>query len=137
MARCMLVDVPPGDLVHVYDDIREWLQSAADASRCYTFDDLITSIRTRQAQLWLAWGDKGPDAVCVTRLFETSKGKHCNIWIMVGHDRDDWVDLMDELETWAKREGCVMMLHEGRIGWQKTLKNRGYRLPHVTFEKDI
>ena len=86
--------------------------------------------------MWLAWTDKA-ESVCVTQLENTSKGKHCHIWIMVGHNMETWVDLMPELEAWAKREGCNMMRHEARPGWSKILKQYGYRMPHVILEKEL
>lgn len=118
------------------DSVSHWIDEAAAASRYFTADDVWTAIAEKRAQLWLAWSDI-PEAVCVTQIEATSKGKHCHIWIMVGQNMQGWHHLMNDLETWAKREGCTMMRHEARPGWSRVLKTYGYECPHLILEKMI
>ena len=132
----LLVDVPPRDIPIVRPMVAHWIEEAQRDSIYATADDVWASIENGAAQLWLAWSDK-PEAVCVTQLEVTPKGKYCRIWIMVGQNMETWVDLMPGLEAWAKREGCKMMRHEARPGWSKILKQYGYRMPHVVLEKEI
>lgn len=131
-----LIDVPARDVWHVKPDIEGWINSAAQGSSYFTADEVWDAIKTGKAQLWVVWGNE-PDAVCVTQLTDTSKGKYCSIWIMVGSGMVDWLPLVDQLEAWAKREGCNMMRHEARPGWSKALKQRGYHMPHVILEKEL
>ena len=135
MSHC-LVDVPATDIEHVRPLVSHWIEEAASTSAYFTADDVWQQIETGHAQLWLAWGETA-DAVCVTQLENTSKGKHCHIWIMVGRNMEAWHALMSDLEQWAKREGCNMMRHEARPGWSKILKAYGYRMPHVVLEKEL
>jgi hypothetical protein len=121
----------------VWPSVAAWIESAAGDSAYFKTQDVIEAIQNRSAQLWLCWENEKPEAVCVTQIENTSKGKHCAIWIMTGHDRTDWQDLIDDLEAWARREGCVMMRHEARPGWARILKSRGYRMPHVILEKEL
>ena len=136
MTRCRLVDVPPEHVCHVKEQIEHWIESAADGSRYFTAQDVWTAIENRSAQLWLAWGE-APEAVCVTQLEPTPKGKHCHIWIMVGGGMEQWTHLMADLEAWAKRRGCNLMRHEARPGWSRILKSQGYCTPHYVLEKEI
>jgi hypothetical protein len=131
-----LVDVPVSDIPIVRPLVEHWIEEAQRDSAYATTADVWAAIKTGAAQLWLAWSDK-PEAVCVTQLEITSKGKFCRIWIMVGQNMETWVGLMPELEAWAKREGCMMMRHEARPGWSKALKQYGYKMPHVVLEKEL
>jgi hypothetical protein len=128
--------VPPEHVHYVKAQIEHWINDAANSSRYFTPEDVWAAIENRSAQLWLAWGEI-PEAVCVTQISNTSKGKHCSIWIMVGGNMACWVHLMTDLEAWAKREGCNLMRHEARAGWSKILKSRGYECPHLILEKEL
>jgi hypothetical protein len=131
-----LIDVPPEHVEHVKSDVEHWIDQASSNSSYFSSDDVWAAIQSRSAQLWLVWNEI-PEAVCVTQLSNTSKGKHCSIWIMVGSGMVDWLPLIDDLEAWAKREGCNLMRHEARAGWSKPLKKRGYFCPHVILEKEL
>ena len=128
--------MPPKDIGFVRPMVSGWIDEAAQSSSYFTADEVWRQIETGHAQLWLVWSD-GPQAVCVTQLDSTSKGKHCRIWIMVGKGMDGWGHLINELEQWARREGCNMMRHEARPGWSKMLKQHGYHMPHVILEKEL
>jgi hypothetical protein len=131
-----LVDVPVEHFPVVRPLVSQWIEEAAQASVYFTADDVWTALENRSAQLWLVWNETA-DAVCVTQLEPTSKGKHCCIWIMVGREMVSWLPLIAQLEQWAKREGCNMMRHEARPGWAKMLKREGYHMPHVILEKEL
>ena len=132
-----LVDVSPAHIDYMWPQVGHWIEDAANSSSCFTVDEVKAKLKNGHAQMWLAWNGAEADAVCVTFLEQTTKGKHCHIWIMVGRDRESWQPLMAELEQWAKREGCNRMRHEARPGWSKILKASGYQMPHVCLEKEI
>lgn len=123
-----LIDVPPEHIDNVRPLVTDWIEEAAQSSAYFTSADVWQAIAERRAQLWLAW-DETADAVCVTQLENTSKGKHCHIWIMTGRTMDAWHPLMNDLEAWAKREGCNMMRHEARPGGQGFSSNTGMECP--------
>jgi hypothetical protein len=131
-----LIDVPPEDVHYVKAQISHWIDEATNESSSSISQDIWDAIENRSAQLWLVWGEK-PEAVCVTQLTDTAKGKQCHIWIMVGNGMENWMHLIAELEAWAKREGCTMMRHEARPGWSRILKSQGYTMPHVILEKEL
>mgnify|MGYP000862505802 CR=1 FL=1 len=132
-----LVDIPVEHFDKVKSRVQHWIAEAAEGSSYFNERDVWTALEKQEAQLWTAWGENGPDAVCVTQLTPTSKGKFCAIWIMVGSGMVDWLPLIEELEQWAKIEGCTFMRHEARPGWSKILKTKGYHMPHVILEKEI
>jgi hypothetical protein len=43
----------------------------------------------------------------------------------------------DDLEAWARRQGCTEMLIEGHQGWQRALRELGYRPWSVTLRKGL
>lgn len=136
ISSASLVDVPVSDFSIVKPMVEHWIEEAANSSAYFTPNDVWEAMNSKAAQMWLAWTDK-PESVCITQLENTSKGKFCRIWIMVGQNMETWVALMPELEAWARREGCTMMRHEARPGWSKILKQHGYRTPHVVLEKEL
>lgn len=117
--------------------VADWIADAARDSRYFTEQEVKSKIVSRGAQLWIVWGENQADAVCVTQLEPTTKGKYCHIWIMVGRGMPAWQHLVKDLETWARREGCSFMRHEARPGWARILKRHDYHMPHVILEKEL
>lgn len=66
-------------------------------------------------------------AVAEIRAYPTSaKDVH---GLVAAGDLTGIVDLIPEIEAWAKRMGCIGAIVESRPGWQKVLKQYGYQ-PH-------
>lgn len=132
-----LVLIPADNVPMVWPMVSDWVQSAADGSRYFTADEVYQKALTKHAQVWIVWGENIADAVVVTQLEPTPKGKFCHIWICVGRGMESWHGLIATIEEWARREGCTFMRHEARPGWSRILKQHGYEMPHVILEKEL
>ena len=61
--------------------------------------------------------------------------KLCTIKFWTGENSLEWLHLMEDLEAWAKHEGCTRIIGVMRKGWAKRLPD--YRMTHVYLEKDL
>jgi hypothetical protein len=63
-----------------------------------------------------------------------SVGKVCVVTVCGGSDMQRWLPLIDQIETYAKREGCVRARIYGRKGWLRVLE--GYEQKHIIMDKE-
>ena len=56
---------------------------------------------------------------------------------LTGHDKNEWSHLLPDLEEFYRKLGCSSIRAKARPGWSKDLKQRGYKLTHVIYEKPL
>ena len=101
-------------------------------------EKIHTALLEKKAQLVIALGHEGIEAVCVTELVTIKYRPVCNVWIIAGRKRENWLHYLDKIEAWAKAKGCIAMRHaQARMGWKRILKPQGYRAKYVVLEKEI
>ena len=121
----------------VWDSILPLIQSATDQSGGNP-EKIRAALLEKKAQLVIAVSDDGIEAVCVTELVTIKYRPVCNVWIIAGRKRENWMHYLDKIEAWAKAKGCVAMRHaQARMGWKRILKPQGYRAKYVVLEKDL
>ena len=101
-----------------------------------TAGDIFRLIAAGKAQLWVAETDR-IRAVALTEFIRFPRRQICRVWACVGRGMDEWHPLIDEIEAWAKAEGCDAMRHEARKGWARVLAPKGYEMTHVILEKEL
>jgi hypothetical protein len=93
----------------------------------------------KRQQLWVAGEDGGPiSAVAVTKLQQLESGvKQASITLLGGEDESlgGLLKLRNELEAWAKVEGCNRFRVYGRRGWAKRLPD--YQLKICVLTKEL
>ncbi len=109
------------------------LQAATEQCGDWSLTD-IRSALDGHALLWIAFGDGQLEAAAVTQLIETKNGLACHA-VACGGSGDQWVEYLQEIENYAKAEGCSVMRIEGREGWRRVFKD--YKLAWITLEKRI
>jgi len=99
--------------------------------------DLIGQIARREVRLVLVMDGEQAKALIGVRIHDMG-GKICGdmIWL-AGFDREQWQQLLPELEQMLRDAGCTMCRPICRPGWSRYLKTRGYRLRHVIMEKPL
>lgn len=85
--------------------------------------------------LWVATCNGKIAAAAITVLTRTDKHLICMVTACAGNDRDKWLPLFAQIETWAKAEGAAIMRIFGRPGWSRVLKN--YRVKNVVLERAL
>jgi hypothetical protein len=82
-----------------------------------------------QKTLWLVLDGEELRGIAMTSVSTTKAGaKVGTVFDLAGHGMTDWIDaVFDELEAEAARQGCDFTAAEGRGGWRRHMKRRGYR----------
>ena len=99
--------------------------------------DLLGQIQRREVRLVLIMDDGKAHALIGVRIHQQN-GKSIGdlIWA-AGFSRDQWQQLLPELEQLLRDAGCVMCRPIARPGWSRYLKQHGYHLKHVIMEKPL
>jgi hypothetical protein len=86
-------------------------------------------------QLWMAWDGTDIIAAAITSLGTINGEKVCTIvacggscWWRFGH-------FINDLEKFAKDEGCTSVRINGRAGWRRVLKH--YDVQSVVLRKEL
>jgi len=132
-SKCRLVAIPPADAHGVWPPVAALVKAAMEKGRLSNYAEVEQAVRSGAALLWLAWEGESIKAAAVTEVSAANGEKFCTIVACGGHDRGQWLHLLEGLESHAKAEGCAAMRVYGRRGWGKLLKD--YRVTRVLLEK--
>lgn len=114
--------------------MRDLLDAAlAYAGGSHTVDDVVEGVKNGEMQLW-----HRPGALVVTELLPFPRQKIVNVFLAAG-TMEGVEALADEIEGWAKAEGCTKARLTGRKGWARSfLARTGWRDTElVTLERDL
>lgn len=129
-----LVCVDPKLVHQVWPHARSLIKSAIEYTGLSDFIDIEDAVLTGEQLLWLAWDGNAIDAAATTHLVKIGK----TVLILTacaGHNRERWLPLFEQIETYAKNEGAACVRIYGRKGWERVLT--GYRVEHVILEKAL
>lgn len=130
-----LVCVDPARIGDLWPHVAPLLRSAFMKTGFALFSDLERDVFNGSALVWLAWNGESIEAAAATALIPTDAGLVCAVLACGGKDMARWLPLLDQIEQWAKIEGCVRSRIVGRKGWLKALP--AYREKHVVIEKEL
>ena len=80
-------------------------------------------------QLWTVRADNCLIGLAVTELRNYPRQRRCRYLLLAGDGFDRWQHLQQDIEDWARANGCTAMEMCGRRGWERKL--RGWRATHV------
>lgn len=104
-----------------YQDFRDRLASANDPS-FYPIEWVDWMLESGGAQYW-----ETPNAAMVTQVLNYPGGAKAIRSIATAGDLEDIISVLaPQIEAWAADQGCTHSLVEGRDGWRRSLKHRGY-----------
>lgn len=132
--RVDLVCVDPARIDEVWPHVRDKIRAAVERTELSNFADIEADVLTGMQLVWLAWDGREIMAAATTQLVKP-RDKVCVLTACSGYDRDKWLPLFEQIEQYAKNEGCTRMRIYGRKGWERVLD--GYRVEHVVLEKAI
>ena len=97
---------------------------------------LRDDLRTGHRQLWLlTQGDVTIVAAGVTCIVALRSGHALKIEHFAGSNIGQWLHLLEEVEAYAKSQGCRKVMWEGRKGWIRLLAD--YEVSAWTMEKRL
>ena len=130
-----LVCVDPNRVDEVWPHVSPLLKAACYRTKLNAFADIEADILSGRSLLWMAWNGRTVESAAATILINSEIGKVCIITVCGGSDMKRWLPLIDQIEAYAKREGCVRVRIYGRRGWLCVLD--GYAERHVIMDKDL
>lgn len=112
---------------------RVWIEAAVNRSPGFeTIEDVEDMIASGRYQFWPA-----KDCAVITRIDEFRRVRA----LMAVHGGGNLAALRDglvpELEKWARINGFDYFGGEGREGWARTLKPKGYHVAFITMLKPL
>ena len=130
--------VSPGNIGLIWPQVEKYIKSAFEAGIGDDTEKSALSLLFKgDAQLWVAHEGAKIQGARITRNCVVNNGrKICFTIACGGEDFASWVHLMDDVERWAKNQGCDALRISGRAGW-RILKKRGYFEPFVLIEKAL
>ena len=133
-----LIPVLSRDVAATWPQIAHWIDGLAERfpGWCRMPDPRGACI-ARDAQLWLIRDGSEVKGAVITRITIDNE-RIAEVPVVVGEGLEDWLHLLEELEAWARREGCVAMVSTaGREGWVRILNGHGWRKVAVLMERRL
>ena len=123
-----LICVKPADIGKTWPLAMDLIRSAIERTGLSDFADIEKQVLSGDQLLWLAVSDH-IEAAATTHLSRNV----CTIVACSGHQRERWLSLLEQVENYARKEGCHTMRAYGRKGWERVVD--GYHVEHVILEK--
>lgn len=117
-----LVCVPPSDVPSVLPSVVDMLRPALTRTRLGSWEALERNVLAGRALLWLAWDGARIVAAAATELQQCEGGSVCVIAACGGRGAPQWLPLLEQIEGYAKAEGCRAVRFFGRAGWLRRLR---------------
>jgi hypothetical protein len=127
--------ISPDQVAQFWPYVVALIKSAMEKGRLTDFAMVERDVLDGCALLWIAWDGEKIKAAAVTELVIANGEKFCTIVACGGHDRGQWLHLIEGLEAYGKAEGCAAIRIYGRRGWLKLLPE--YRTTRVLLEKKL
>jgi hypothetical protein len=98
-------------------------------------EDVLTCLQRGNMQLWRDDARKG---VAVTEIQVYPQYKQLLIFMVAGRDVRDWLDEgHQQLDSFARQNGCEYMEFMGRPGWERLMEGYGYNEKFVRMRKSL
>jgi hypothetical protein len=130
-----LVCVDPKRIRDVWPHVSALLKAACYRTGLNAFADIEADILAGRSLLWIAWNGCSVESAAATILINSEIGKVCVITACGGSDMKRWLPLIDQIETYARDEGCRRVRIYGRKGWLHVLE--GYEERHIIMDKEL
>jgi predicted small secreted protein len=129
--------VLPHNVAKTWPLIALWVADALDRGKAdETPDEILGRLLAGKQQLWLAWDEdaKRVRGICITEIFDSARGKACNLALGAGRDFKSWGHLLAAVKEVARAMGCVRLEGPGRKGWERHVKGQGWRYLRTVLE---
>lgn len=132
----MIFTAHPKTLSELWPHALPHLKRFAEETLLIDPEQLYKDILENQKQLWMFEDDGKVILAVVTEIWRAQLGQICTIKIAAGTCGHDVLrGVCDEIENWARNEGCVGIEICGRKGWSRVLD--GFKQTGVILEKDL
>lgn len=132
-----LLCIPPADVSKIWaGPVRDLIDAGFASADLPMPADIEEQLAAGTRLLWVVVAKESKIvAAMLTQLFEMRSGRVCKMMECGGSRLHEWKSFRSEIERYAKAEGCVRVIVEGRPGWSRVLTD--YRVMGVVLEKRI
>jgi hypothetical protein len=130
-----LVCVEPDQVSELWPHVSPLLKAACCRTKLNAFADIEADILAGRSLLWMAWNGRTVESAAATILINSEIGKVCIITVCGGSDMKRWLPLIEQIEAYARAEGCKRVRIYGRKGWLQLLD--GFEEKHVIMDKEL
>jgi hypothetical protein len=132
-----LLPVPAERLIAEWARVAPFVHALADGTGGrLTCADIVKAIQHTEMQLWAAEREN-VIGVMLTEVLNHPHLREAHLLGATGQNADEWIDLMPQVEFWAKHEGCKKIKATCRPGWKKLLRPIGFSETHCVVEKAL
>jgi len=106
----------------------------------HAVSDLVEAIHNHDMQLWNAIRGGQVIGIEITEILCFPRKKACNLLLTAarGNTLRSWgAPMLEQIETFARAQGCTMMLGRGRMGWSKLAHQYGFDKPFILSAKGL
>ena len=133
--KAELVCVDPARVHEIWPHVRPLLEDACRRTGLNAFADFEADILAGRSLVWIAWSGSVIEAAAATALTNSDLGKVCVITLCAGRHMQRWLSLIEQMEAYAKDEGCTRVRIFGRRGWLRVLE--GFEARHVVMDRQV
>lgn len=129
-------------ITKIWPKIEDILTSGAKAWADWTtIEEMRKEFINGKIQVWFVTSPerKSLVAVATTQLLDYPRGRGIEYIVLVGKQRKDWLELIDQtiLSAAQKRWGVEFVQLVGRVGWERELTKLGYEKKRVQLVKTL
>lgn len=131
-----LIQLKPEHVASWGEKINSHVSNIAEHSRGkYNTEDFFSCAFLGKVQFWLGLEELNVKAFGVTQVNDFPSSRVCQFVGLTGEDRKEWISWMQEIEKWAKFNGCTDMELVCRPGWERVMKDQNFKKTHVVLNK--
>src|ERR1700680_125027 len=135
MSTITVACVEPQMASNIWPRVRSMIDTGYAAGDNFMPEDILEKVRYGQILLWIAIDEESGHihAAMTTELVSMRCGLVCWMGQCSGDRMQDWSKFHGLIEEYAKDEGCVKVILQGRRGWEAKLD--GFKIRTVQLEK--
>lgn len=118
--RSALMCVAPSLVEQVWPMVAEMVESSYLAMDLFT-PDVLSWLKAEKGLLWIVVRNNEVIGCATTSLEPRPSGLSCRVVVGGGWDLQVYRNQVEPLKNYARREGCVKFVIQGRIGWARVL----------------
>ena len=130
-----LICVAPHMVGETWPLVRDMIAAGYAAMGEIAPHDLPKWLADKKGLLWISVFEGAIVAAMTTSLVPSPDGLVLRMVSCGGSHMDLWKQCHSQIEEYAKQEGCVRVVSEGRPGWARVLD--GYKVKAVVLEKRL
>jgi hypothetical protein len=100
---------------------RHWIEAALERAPTHTIEDIEIGLVRGIYVFWPA-----SRSAAITEIHIYPRAKHMHLFL-AGGDLDELKSMVPMWRSWARFNGCSKLTLAGRRGWERALKDQGWK----------